>query len=106
MHAGTPHGGHYVACVRHNDQWYICDDAYVEQLDAHDLSKSIESIAHAGRRGSFYPCVFLYQRMSVGAAPARIDTPTVMETPVREPIHVEWKSPSVQSVNRKICAAF
>lgn len=104
LHAGTPHGGHYVACVKNNDQWYVCDDAYVEQLDTHDRNKNIETIAHTGRHGSFFPCVFLYQRMSAGAAPARIESPRVMRDPVREPIHVTWDTPRVQPANKNVCA--
>jgi hypothetical protein len=103
LHAGTPHGGHYVACVKNNDQWYLCDDAYVEHLDAHDLNKNIEAIARVGQYGSFFPCVFLYQRMSAGAAPAPIKTPLVVETPVRKPIHVKWDTPIVYPANKRVC---
>ncbi len=32
VHKGSYQGGHYVSYVRSGDAWYLCDDAYVQQV--------------------------------------------------------------------------
>jgi len=43
LHRGSTHGGHYIALVNQNYQWYICNDSIVREITYNEFSRLIGS---------------------------------------------------------------
>jgi ubiquitin C-terminal hydrolase len=39
-HMGSANGGHYVAIIYHNDEWYLCDDSNISKIS--DINKYLD----------------------------------------------------------------
>lgn len=38
FHSGSLNGGHYIAGIKHNNEWYICDDSNVYKINKNNLN--------------------------------------------------------------------
>jgi ubiquitin carboxyl-terminal hydrolase len=60
-HSGVATGGHYIAYIRINNNWFICDDTHVTPVSTDE----VRDFAQKGARGPWTPLMFFYEQQQL-----------------------------------------